>query len=259
MASSNSPKQLIDYYEVLGVPPTATTADIRRAFHYLAFEALEIPALAGENEDNISARYDLMYEAYSILSDIKQRSAFELDRDEFELEKYRKRFDIPKRMEDSLKGDGAILRDRVLFWVKKLQVSISRILWFRLDKLETFLLKPLISPKLMDTFIPWHGEVERCSMRLTQLRRQIETGSASEWDETSREARKIAEELVVIRQCCVYWLRLADKLLDTANDFFDERGVFKRPEDWVSRTACNVQLQEIFNWDELQLPSEARD
>lgn len=65
-----------DYYRVLGVPPTATAAEIKRAYRKKA--KLIHPDVAESAADGASEeQFRLLQKAYEVLSDIHQRSMFD--------------------------------------------------------------------------------------------------------------------------------------------------------------------------------------
>lgn len=67
-----------DYYAMLEVPPTATTAEIRRAYRRLARKYH--PDLNQQLPDN-DRRIKRLNEAYAILSDPTSRAAYDAARD----------------------------------------------------------------------------------------------------------------------------------------------------------------------------------
>lgn len=64
-----------DHYEVLGVPPDASTEDVREAYRRLAFRYHPDRNQAGGDE-----RMARINEAYSILSDPLRRKAYDIPR-----------------------------------------------------------------------------------------------------------------------------------------------------------------------------------
>ena len=62
-----------DYYEVLGVPRTATDEEIKRAFRKLAFKYHP----DRNSDDGAEARFKEISEAYEILSDTNKRTAYD--------------------------------------------------------------------------------------------------------------------------------------------------------------------------------------
>ena len=64
-----------DYYKILEVPPTATTAEIKRSYHRLA--RLHHPDLNKQAKDTLIKRLN---EAYAVLSDPVKRAAYDARR-----------------------------------------------------------------------------------------------------------------------------------------------------------------------------------
>lgn len=65
-----------DYYSVLGVAPTASAAEIKRAYRKKA--KLLHPDIAGTGDDGeAEAQFRLLQKAYEVLSDMHQRSMFD--------------------------------------------------------------------------------------------------------------------------------------------------------------------------------------
>ena len=64
-----------DYYKILEVPPTATTAEIKRSYHRLA--RLHHPDLNKQAKDTLIKRLN---EAYAVLSDPVKRAAYDAQR-----------------------------------------------------------------------------------------------------------------------------------------------------------------------------------
>ncbi len=73
MAAPTGPQQL-DYYRVMGVPPTATPAEIKSAYR-----ALVRKYHPDRNPDNAAAeeQFKLLQEAYSVLSDDEHRAEYD--------------------------------------------------------------------------------------------------------------------------------------------------------------------------------------
>ena len=67
--------KFIDYYEVLGVWPTADADTIKKAYFKLA--KLHHPDIAGETADKEGVDFKLINEAFAILSDVSQRREFD--------------------------------------------------------------------------------------------------------------------------------------------------------------------------------------
>ena len=67
-----------DYYKILGISPTATAAEIKRAFRKKA-KQLHPDVLVSNSEINSSHReeFNLVLKAYEILSDLHQKSMFD--------------------------------------------------------------------------------------------------------------------------------------------------------------------------------------
>lgn len=83
-----------DYYRVLGVTPTASAAEIKRAYRKKA--KLLHPDLADSDENgNAGEQFRLLQKAYEILSDMHQRSMFD---ESFALHT---RYDPDRRSEDT--------------------------------------------------------------------------------------------------------------------------------------------------------------
>jgi curved DNA-binding protein CbpA len=66
-----------DYYEVLGIAPSASTEEIRRAYHMVAFQCH--PDRHGEAEE-ANKRMQEINEAYAVLSDPIKRREYDLPR-----------------------------------------------------------------------------------------------------------------------------------------------------------------------------------
>ncbi len=64
----------MDYYEVLGLLPTATQEEIKRAYRMIA--ARTHPDRVGE-EENSSRRFKEATSAYEVLSDPEKREAYD--------------------------------------------------------------------------------------------------------------------------------------------------------------------------------------
>ncbi len=66
-----------DLYAILGVPPTADPAEIKRAYHFLAKafhpDRFSDPVLKARAEDQFKA----LQEAYEVLSDAERRRAYD--------------------------------------------------------------------------------------------------------------------------------------------------------------------------------------
>ena len=67
-----------DYYKILGISPTATAAEIKRAFRKKA-KQLHPDVLVSNSEINSSHReeFNLVLKAYEILSDLHQKRMFD--------------------------------------------------------------------------------------------------------------------------------------------------------------------------------------
>ena len=63
-----------DYYEVLGVPKTASDADIKKAFRQMA-KKYHPDVNPGDKE--AEAKFKEVNEAYEVLSDAKKRSEYD--------------------------------------------------------------------------------------------------------------------------------------------------------------------------------------
>uniref|UniRef100_A0A060SXL0 ARAD1A13794p n=1 Tax=Blastobotrys adeninivorans TaxID=409370 RepID=A0A060SXL0_BLAAD len=68
---------MIDYYEVLGVERTASTAEIRKAYRKLALQHHPDKA-APEDREEAEARFNDVREAYEVLCDEEQRKRYDL-------------------------------------------------------------------------------------------------------------------------------------------------------------------------------------
>lgn len=65
-----------DYYEILGVPKTATPEDIRKAYRKLVKE-WHPDAYKGEDKKSAEAKFKEIQEAYEVLSDQEKRATFD--------------------------------------------------------------------------------------------------------------------------------------------------------------------------------------
>src|SRR6201996_1536002 len=71
-----------DYYKTLGVPKTAKTADIKKAYHDLA-RKYHPDANANKGNADAGERFKEITEAYNVLSDEKQRKEYDEARSMF--------------------------------------------------------------------------------------------------------------------------------------------------------------------------------
>lgn len=83
-----------DYYRILGVQPTATAAEIKRAYRKKA-KLLHPDVAKSAGNDDAEEQFRLLQKAYEILSDIHQRSMFD---ESFALHT---RYDPGRRSEDT--------------------------------------------------------------------------------------------------------------------------------------------------------------
>ncbi|KAK0652478.1 hypothetical protein B0T16DRAFT_454842 [Cercophora newfieldiana] len=254
--SDKGNKQFVDYYAVLGVEHTATTREIKKVFEERGYKALNTPIFDDDDEEpgytRPSTRYDRLREAFNVLTDMARRSAFDIAREELELEKHRKKLSIPKRMEHSINPNAPLPRDTILYWLQKLQLSMNSLLWHRLDKIERILQSPLINKILLHEFYLWQDEANLCWRRLVQLKREIDV--KTEWDETSPWVTLMGREVLKLRNCCVFWVDLANRILESAEEYFAEDGFFKRPDDWVELRMCEGKLCAVMMWEEFRVP-----
>lgn len=246
----NTEGEFVDYYATLGAKPTATTREIREAYQALAAIALKKPILEDDEPDPTgSSRYDRVHEAYELLTNFKKRSEFDLARQERELEQQRIRSSIPKKIRYTME-EAPIPRNTILFWIKKVKLSMDTLLWHRLDFVEKCLESPSMDKILLAELYKWQDNARLCWMRLEQLKRTAEV--KAEWDEKSEEAILMGREVLRLRDGCVFWLELADYLVEVAPKWFAEDGFFRRPDDFVGKCMCQDKMAELFMWDQFR-------
>eukprot|EP01063_Lacrimia_lanifica_P022705 TRINITY_DN30234_c0_g1_i1.p2 TRINITY_DN30234_c0_g1~~TRINITY_DN30234_c0_g1_i1.p2 ORF type:complete len:353 (+),score=79.32 TRINITY_DN30234_c0_g1_i1:69-1127(+) len=78
------PIAMVNHYEVLGVPPRAAAADIRKAYHRLALETHpdRHRDLEDEGREAQARRFRAAQASYEVLASPKQRRAFDKEREE---------------------------------------------------------------------------------------------------------------------------------------------------------------------------------
>ncbi|KAM5320122.1 dnaJ homolog subfamily B member 6-like [Glossophaga mutica] len=69
---------MVNYYKVLGVPPNASSCDIKKAYHQLALQVH--PDKNPENKEAAEEKFKQVAEAYDVLSDPKKRNDYDKSR-----------------------------------------------------------------------------------------------------------------------------------------------------------------------------------
>lgn len=70
---------MVNYYKVLGVPPNASSSDIKKAYHQLALRVH--PDKNPEDKEAAAEKFKQVAEAYEVLSDAKKRSDYDRSRE----------------------------------------------------------------------------------------------------------------------------------------------------------------------------------
>ncbi|KAK0619068.1 hypothetical protein B0T14DRAFT_495906 [Immersiella caudata] len=244
----------IDYYNALGVSPYAKTGEITQAYSKLALGSLNRPLLEDDSETDGKQslkRFDIFRVAYAILTDVHKRSEFHSEWETQQMETFRKMHNIPKRIRDSLRDASAVSRTTALYWAVRLLVVIRRVTWFRLRKIEDYVMHHTlkVDPEVKHEFYRWVDDAERCMVRLIEVKHEIQS-SKEDWYETSQDALNTAKELLLLDECCTAWLHVADRVIEWVEDMFDESMDFKKADSWADRTICEGRLCEsILVWE----------
>ena len=69
---------MVNYYKVLGVPPNASSCDIKKAYHQLALQVH--PDKNPEDKEAAEEKFKQVAEAYAVLSDPKKRNSYDKSR-----------------------------------------------------------------------------------------------------------------------------------------------------------------------------------
>ena len=94
--------KFVDYYEVLGVWPTADNDTIKKAYFKLA--KLHHPDVVGESAGKDGVDFKLINEAFSVLSDASRRREFD--------EKLKRKTGTPAERRDADKRSAQLSRSK---------------------------------------------------------------------------------------------------------------------------------------------------